>query len=241
MSYMSGIMMGMALGKGIRQCLGGGQSGGFFPGGGQGGGRQSGGFFPGGGQVGRKGQGGQGRASNRDLSGLKDYFRRKAAPAMTLARAIPGRRRYYVRALLGNEPLAAAVNEALSRLSCMDEVRANPVTGSLLLVYHGDEAAVDAIAARLADRVFTPPERAALLLEEAETDLAAVGRSIRRTTTALSQRLRMISNGWFDLPSLLALFFALQGVQKLLLTKQLPSGPQLLWWSFSLLRGWRIA
>ncbi len=198
MSYMSGMMMGLAFGKGLRHLL-----------------------------TGKK-------ASE------------KAIPDFALARATIGRRRYYAKVLIGNEELAAAVEKSLSKLDCMDEVKANPVSGSLLLIYHGDEAAVDAIAVRLATRVFTVPVDSKLAdsptpLEAAADELAGVGRHLQGTVCAISRHLKIVTNGLLDLPSLLSLVFAVHGVRKILLTKQLPSGPQLLWWAFSLLRGWKIA
>ena len=74
-----------------------------------------------------------------------------------------------------------------------------------------------------------------------EEGLAAVGQNLRRMTGELNQRLKTATRGWLDLPSLFSFLFLIRGVQKMLLLKQLPSGPQLLWWAFSLLRGWRIA
>lgn len=202
MSYMSGMMMGLAFGQGVRRLLTGGRA-------------------------------------------------RGEAPAFALARAIPGRRRYYAKALIGNEALAQAVEKALTKLDCIDEVKANPVSGSLLLIYHGDEAQIDALAAQLAARVFSAPApKAAMEIgapddaachEGAAEGLAAFGQSIRGTFNALNHQLKFITKGWLDLPSLLSLVFTVRGLQKILVTKQLPSGPQLIWWAFSLLRGWRIA
>ena len=202
MSYASGIMMGMAVGDGLRRLF-------------------------------------LGKGASKPVScpapepGLLAFF---------LARAIPGRRRYYARAILGNEPLARALEETLSRLPGIDEVRANPVSGSLLLLYHGDEAAVDAITGRLEERVFRNPG-APTPLEELgsglEHGLGRVGRHLRGTFLDLSGHLKAVTGGWFDLPSLLSLAFVIRGLQKILQTQQLPSGPQLIWWAFSLLRGWR--
>ena len=106
MSYMSGMMLGLAFGQSVRR------------------------FFTGG-------------AAKHEI------------PVFALARAIPGRRRYYAKALIGNDELAQTVEKALSKLDCIDEVKANPVSGSLLLVYHGEEAQIDAVAQRLANRVFS--------------------------------------------------------------------------------------
>jgi hypothetical protein len=201
MSYMSGMMMGLAFGKGLRHLL-----------------------------TGKK-------ASE------------KAIPDFALARATIGRRRYYAKALIGNEELAAAVEKSLSKLDCMDEVKANPVSGSLLLIYHGDEAQIDAVAERLANRVFSVPPEAAKSnvgdaptpFEEAADGLAVFGKHIHGTFSAINRHMKLATGGWFDLPSLLSLIFTVRGLQKILVTKQLPTGPQLLWWAFSILRGWRFA
>ena len=201
MSYMSGMMLGLAFGQSVRR------------------------FFTG------------GAASKSEV------------PAFTLARAIPGRRRYYAKALVGNDALAQAVEKALSKLDCIDEVKANPVSGSLLLIYHGDEARIDAVAGRLENRVFSVPPEAAkpsigdapTPFEEAADGLAAFGRHIHGTFSAINRHMKLATGGWFDLPSLLSLLFTVRGLQKILVTKQLPTGPQLLWWAFSILRGWRFA
>lgn len=200
MSYMSGMMMGLAFGQGVRRLLTGGAA-------------------------------------------------KKEVPAFALARAIPGRRRYYVKALVGNEALAAAVEQALSKLDCIDEVRANPVSGSLLLLYRGDESKIDAVARRLAARVFSTPaaeektdvSNTPTPFEEAADGLAAFGKHIHGTFSSINRHMKMATGGWFDLPSLLSLAFTVRGLQKVLVTKQLPTGPQLLWWAFSILRGWRFA
>ena len=200
MSYMSGMMLGLAFGQSVRRFLTGGAA-------------------------------------------------KPETPAFTLARAIPGRRRYYAKALVGNDALAQAVEKALSKLDCIDEVKANPVSGSLLLLYHGDEAQIDAVAGRLANRVFSVPPEAAKSnigdaptpFEEAADGLAAFGKHIHGTFSAINRHMKLATGGWFDLPSLLSLLFTVRGLQKILVTKQLPTGPQLLWWAFSILRGWRFA
>ena len=200
MSYMSGMMLGLAFGQSVRR------------------------FFKGG-------------------------AAKPETPAFALARSSPGRRRYYAKALIGNDALAQAVEKALSKLDCIDEVKASPVSGSLLLIYHGDEAQIDAIAGRLANRVFSVSPEAAKSnvgdaptpFEEAADGLAVFGKHIHGTFSAINRHMKLATGGWFDLPSLLSLIFTVRGLQKILVTKQLPTGPQLLWWAFSILRGWRFA
>ena len=204
MSYMSGMMMGLAFGKGVRRLL----------------------------------------------QGCPVKAKAEAeAPAFTLARAIPGRRRYYAKRLVGNEELAKLLETSLTKLKFIDEVKANPVTGSLLIVYHGDEAQMDSVALHLQIRVFGMQggdaqigavDSSASHEGSAET-LAVFGQSVRGTFNAINHQIKMMTGGWFDLPSLLSLLFTIRGLQKILILKQLPPGPQLIWWAFSLLRGWRIA
>ena len=198
MSYMSGMMIGLAFGKGVRRLLAGGAA------------------------------------------------KAPVAPAFALARAIPGRRRYYAKALVGNDALAKALEDSLAKLAFVDEVRANAATGSLLFVYHGDDTKMDDVAERLAARVFSVPPTEAVAdaptpFEQAADGLAGFGTRLRGTFVSINRHMKLATNGWFDLPSLLSIAFTVRGLQKLLIAKQLPSGPQLLWWAFSILRGWKIA
>lgn len=222
MSYMSGIMVGWALAKGLRRIA------------------ARGGVFPSRSVTGH----GERAAENSRLGLLQgDFlgtkFFRSVPAAFTLAHAIPGRRRYYAAVLQGNEVLAAQMKERLLAEDGVDGVEINPVTGSLLLFYHGTEAALDRLMEEAAWS-FAPPSAASLRFS-GEEGLAAVGQNLRRMTGDLNQRLKTATHGWLDLPSLFSFLFLIRGVQKMLLLKQVPSGPQLLWWAFSLLRGWRIA
>ncbi len=297
MSYMSGMMMGMAVGKGLGSMLMGGAASGGLSALGAGASRLLGGAMGRGGAsafgsgmgrgdasmfgsgMGRGGSsafgssgmgrggasafgGGMGRGASRgdnlDLGDnlfkfLKGGSAKRNTAAFTLARSMPGRRRYYAKALLGNEALAAEVEKALAQLDCMDQVKANPVSGSLLLVYHGDESKIDAIAGQLAARVFTVTARPAaaaaasdasaapVFPERKPEGLAALGIKLRSLIGAVNYQLKVMTKGLLDLPSLLSLVFTIQGLEKIIVSKQLPSGPQLIWWAFSLLRGWRIA
>lgn len=228
MSYMSGIMMGWAIGKGLRR------------------------FAFGQGSVSlpsAMGRMAKGDRASRELAGRSplDFLRESSvgrrllgsAPAtFTLAHALPGRRRYYAAALRGNEALAARLSARLLVEEGVERAEVNPVTGSLLLVYRAAEAAVDALMERAAREIEPPSLPRPSGTQEG---LAAVGQRLRRAVEALNARVKEATRGLLDLPSLFSVVFLLQGVQKMLLLKQLPSGPQLLWWAFSLLRGWRIA
>ena len=70
--------------------------------------------------------------------------------------------------------------------------------------------------------------------------LAELGASIRRTAGAANVWLREKTRGWLDFPSVFALGFIVRGLRKILLYEQRPSGPQMLWWAFSILKGWKM-
>ena len=172
-------------------------------------------------------------------------------PAFVLKSAVPGRRRYYASALQGNEELAKLLEKSLVRVAFIDSVETSSVTGSLLVRYTGAEAAADRLMTDLGKRVFGMEPRAAgfslpqglsSLLPAAGVaqPLAEVGASLRRTVGAANSWLREKSGGWLDFPSVFALGFIARGMRKVLLYEQRPSGPQMLWWAFSILKGWKM-
>lgn len=152
-----------------------------------------------------------------------------------IVHASAGRKRLRSSLLVGNQPLAAMLLEALKKSSSVQMVQINQQTGSLLLIYAPDkEAAVSALILHLKEHVFSrrpAPEPA----------LAESGQQIQDTFGRINQWIRRKTCNLFDLQSLASLLFILRGVRKILRYGQMPSGPQMLWWAFSLLRGWRTA
>ena len=278
MSYMSGLMLGTALVRGLGSILSGGASAGM--GGGMGGGMgRSGGMSAGMGLLGmaatgmgRGVMGGMGRSAGfGGLSGMfsqgagrgrgrtqgaEDFVAAPAAPALptfALKSAVPGRRRYYASALQGNAELADFLEKNLGRIAWIDSVKATSVTGSLLVTYTGEEAAMDRLMADIGERVFgmtaanagfnLPQAGLSSVLPAAKSvqqPLAEVGASIRRMVGAANAWLREKTCGWLDFPSVFALGFIVRGLRKILLYDQRPSGPQMLWWAFSILKGWKM-
>ena len=196
------------------------------------------------------GQGrGRGKGMAQDASGSAAVSA-PAMPAFALKSAVPGRRRYYAAALQGNEELAKLLEKNLGRIAFIDSVKASSVTGSLLVCYTGDEGAVDRLMADLGKRVFGATEHAGFNLPQGLSDLlpaagvtqplAELGTSIRRTAGAANVWLHEKTHGWLDFPSVFALGFIVRGLRKILLYEQRPSGPQMLWWAFSILKGWKM-
>ena len=192
---------------------------------------------------------GRGMGMAQDASGSAAVSA-PAMPAFALKSAVPGRRRYYAAALQGNEELAKLLEKNLGRIAFIDSVKASSVTGSLLVCYTGDEGAVDRLMADLGKRVFGATEHAGFNLPQGLSDLlpaagvtqplAELGASIRRTAGAANVWLHEKTHGWLDFPSVFALGFIVRGLRKILLYEQRPSGPQMLWWAFSILKGWKM-
>ena len=196
------------------------------------------------------GQGrGRGKGMAQDASGSVAVST-PTMPAFALKSAVPGRRRYYAAALQGNEELAKLLEKSLGRIAFIDSVKASSVTGSLLVCYTGDEEAVDRLMADLGKRVFGATEHAGFKLPQGLSSLlpaadvtqplAELGVSIRRTAGAANVWLHEKTHGWLDFPSVFALGFIVRGLRKILLYEQRPSGPQMLWWAFSILKGWKM-
>ena len=159
--------------------------------------------------------------------------------------SLPGRRRYRVSKL--SPELAKLLEEQLVKLSYVQSVQANPVSGSILLVFdEAYEADVEQLAQWLERKFFGGvagkisrgfDKMAAMASSEAHA--GSITRSIRNTARAFSQWIKDHTCGWFDMSSLASLLFLLRGLRKMMLTKQYPSGSQMLWWAVTLMRGWR--
>ena len=211
MSYVSGFMMGAAIGKSIRRMVAG---------------------------------GGAPVAGPRHAAGcqLKKVALKAVCPAQSfkLVSSLPGRRRYRVGKV--SPELAKLLEEQLVKLSYVQSVSVNAVSGSILLTFaEADEACIDQLAKWLENKFFSSPLNKAkmALLAGSEAHAGSITRSVRNTARAFSQWIKDHTCGWFDMSSLASLLFLLRGLRKMLLTGQYPSGSQMLWWAVTLMRGWR--
>ena len=225
MSYVSGFMIGAAIGKSIHQMMFGSTA------------KQA---------VPRLGNPVPGLSAGARRAGARaQQLGAQAAAALhltagfTCASKLPGRRRY--RAAMSPE-LAALLQDKLSQLDFLTKVEVNAVTGSLLFTYDpADEAKMDVLADFLRDSIFHRDwqQRVADVTEPLEAHAGALTKSVRGTVRAFSSWIRTASHGWLDVSSAAFLVFLLRGLRKMILTKQYPSGSQMLWWAVSLMRGWR--
>ena len=212
MSYVSGFMMGAAIGKSIRQMV----AGGGAP------------------KMG---------AAAMPLRKVQRTVAAAVCPAQSfkLVSSLPGRRRYRVSKL--SPELAKLLEEQLIKLSYVQSVQANPVSGSILLVFdEAYEADVEQLAQWLERKFFggvAGKISRGFDKMAAEAHAGSITRSIRNTARAFSQWIKDHTCGWFDMSSLASLLFLLRGLRKMMLTKQYPSASQMLWWAVTLMRGWR--
>lgn len=146
-------------------------------------------------------------------------------PLAVVVHRAPGRLRLRVPARRGDTDFLGKIGNALRERPGVSAVEVNPLTGSLLVRFTGDErqllAAVPAIGLRLGDIV----EAAA---EEAEAHRAATptGSPIDRMADTLDDidaELQRSSEGRMDLPSATLLYLVGAGFVQLLRGRVLPS------------------
>lgn len=214
MSYVSGFMMGAAIGKSIRQMFGGSSA------------------TP---SSGRAAVGRRSRAAAKPQA-----VPLGPVPSFALVSALPGRRRY--RAARIAPSIATLLEERLAALDFVKSVQVSAVSGSILIEFdEADSLRVDALAAWLKEHLFpaAPADGAAECAGLDESHAGRITRSVRNSGREFSAWINRHTAGWFDMSSLVSLLFALRGIRKVLMTYSSPSGAQMLWWALSLMRGWR--
>ena len=255
MNYVSGLMLGASIANMLRQTLGAGSADPFASQGMRGGGRgrsmQSGlptgfpgmpgssaggaaGFLPSGLFGGRTGGMGGLLPSSAPAAdapaSAPPRMSDPTEPPFTAVHASPGRRRYRTPYLTAE--FAEVIEECLVRLPFVTEVRANAVSGSILLVYPPEDEAHIIVLAKGLEAIFAegrtvrPP--------------ATLAQSIRRSVNDFSGWIQQHTGGALDLTSAVAAVFVLRGIRQMLLSNNTPSGSQMLWWALTLMRGWKV-
>lgn len=211
MSYVSGFMMGAAIGKGVRQFFSGKPGAGVLP------------------HIGRSPAGGRPVAPQEI----------EAPRGLALVSRIPGRRRY--RAPLTPQQAQLLEGELRRLAFLQEVRVSALTGSLLFRYAPQDEKKMDEVEAILRERIFRsaslcPPESAVLPLE---AHAGALTRSVRGSMRDFSAWIQCHTGGWLDVSSAAFLLFLLRGVRKMVMTKIAPSGAQMLWWAVSLMRGWR--
>lgn len=212
---MSGIMMGAAIGRNIHDMMAGNK-----------GNKQP-----------------QGRTMAK---GQVQVMPAMAVEEFALISKVPGRRRYRMAALVNNAPLAVLLEKQLIRAKDISTVKANPATGSLLLTYQAAESVIDELAEGIRLRVATvngvePAQTEAGCSAAADTKLPPTlyAKSWRGTGSFMNNHVRSLTSGWFDISTLLSLFFLVRGIRRMLIYGDRPNGPAMIWWALHLMKGWK--
>lgn len=159
-------------------------------------------------------------------------------PVFSCVSAVKGRRRYRAAAIVGNQPLADMLEESLSKLHAVQTVQINVVTGSILLCAD-DEGILDRIEIFLRNRVFTEKTAAKTAVLQSSTHKAAYSDVLYDTLDLFNGIIAKKTANVLDLRSLVSFIFIIRGMRKMIVLNQRPSGPQMLWWAASLMRGRR--
>ncbi len=211
MSFMSGLMMGASIGKGVHDMLNG------------------------------KGLGQRIHAQSANhIQALQGFGASKQAVSnFALVSALPGRRRYRLRILVGNAALAEFLVQQLNSKNNIYSVAANHLTGGLLIYY--DQAPETELAL---DKLMQQLERACAKLTPLDIPShqsyvpTVYTKSWKTTGRFFNNHVRGLTGNSFDISALVSLFFLLRGIRKCLLYDQRPTGPSMIWWALHLLKGW---
>ena len=164
-------------------------------------------------------------------------------PRFACVSVLKGRRRYRAAALVGNAELARLIEEKVSTLPDVQFIQVSPVTGSILIFAHS-EGTLDRLENFFRFRIFpNAVEGLVNAVYEAERqesqkkDDTAYLTAVRDTASFFSGIIRHKSGRFFDLRTVAAMLLTLRGLRKVVFMGQRPSGPQMLWWALSLLRG----
>ncbi len=164
-----------------------------------------------------------------------NYINRKIEThTIRLAHAIKGRRRYYIDMLKNNEKLAKLISVKLSELPFVKEVTTNINTGSLLILYSCTENIMDDIFTQLKQRVFSIGSQVITSSSGITTQIGCILLNLIRE---INMWIKTKTGNLMDLRIAVAALFIIRGLRKVMTMGQRPSGPQMLWWAFSILRG----
>jgi len=146
----------------------------------------------------------------------------------SLVHTLPGRRRYMHDDLLQNKELAAQWQSQLACIKGIVKAQVNPQTGTVLVEYSCPEEDIDLVMNYLNKLHNMPGPR---------SEYGKLGMDIRRFGQRLNRSLFRESNSTLDLRTVAALGLLIAGGAKMWNLGQRPSGPQMVWWAYSLLKG----
>lgn len=209
MSFMSGMMMGAAIGRNIHEIIGGKNRW-------------------------------KGNRAGANIGG-NTWANRHRSPVepFALVSNLKGRCRYRISALTDNKALAALLKEKLEKKKKISKVEINTLTGSLLIIHNMNELEVNELTGRL--QMMMNSGNSTCGLGQGATKKAPVlySSNWHNTISSVNNQIRLMTNGWFDLSSLLSILFLIRGLRKIFLYGQRPSGPAMVWWALHMMKGWK--
>lgn len=155
-------------------------------------------------------------------------------PAFLCVSSVPGRRRYRAAAVVNDPALAELLEDHISGLPGIQYASVNAATGSILICSE-QEALLDRLEDFLRSRIFVQP--AAPRQNTAQNRTSAYADTLYETVGMINSLIAKKTGYVFDLQSLVSLIFIVRGMRKMIAMNQRPSGPQMLWWAASLMRG----
>lgn len=172
------------------------------------------------------------------LQSVPVMMSRPYVPEFALGSSIAGRRRYRLAALVNNAPFGQLLEKQLMHLKMVSDVKANPVTGSLLIRFAASEANEVAL------NNFMEKLRQRLICVEHEDNPPQHGptsyaRSWSATGSFLNKQVRRMTGDSFDISALISMVFLIRGIRNCLVLGQRPTGPSMIWWALHLMKGWR--
>lgn len=208
MSFMSGIMMGAAIGRNIHEIIGGKKK-----------------------WKSNQLKQGSGPKDCRYITPVQDF---------SLVSNLPGRCRYRIGSLVNNGKMAALLEKELAQEKSISQVEINTLTGSLLIIHTLESAEIAKLTTKLC--TLTKP-----FMDKPGYGGKANGNNApvlyaknwHNTALAINNQVRYLTRGWFDLSTLLSVFFLLRGIRKMLIYGQRPSGPTMVWWALHMMKGWK--
>lgn len=151
---------------------------------------------------------------------VEQFRKAGSSGGLKLAHGIAGRRRYYDSRLKWDSKYAKKIENYLIKAEGVNSVSISKLTGSMLLQYSCSEEAVDFFVKNLPD-----PDSTSMFRKRIRNAFSRFNQSVFRNT-----------GGFLDLKTSIAGVFLVLGLSRTFRMRQWPGGPQMMWWSYNLMK-----
>lgn len=149
-----------------------------------------------------------------------------AEDGFRLAHALPGRFRYRNVRIQEEPEFAAFIKHYLPLMRRIVSCEVNELSGSVIICFVPGEEAYVNTALQLLENLY-----------ESKVPYGKVGMKVRRTVRRFNRFVRAETGEMLDIKTLFAAFMMFEGLRKCLVQGQAFGGPNLIWWSYSLMKG----